>query len=40
MRIEKFEDINAWQEARTLVKMIYNTIKKDDRFSKDYRFRE
>lgn len=40
MKIEKFEDINAWQEARMLVKMIYNTIEKVKRFSKDYRFKE
>ena len=33
--IKRFEDIQAWQEARALVKMIYALTKKDQ-FSKDY----
>lgn len=40
MKIEKFEDINAWQEARVLVKMVYNIDKTNKNFSKDYKFRE
>ena len=27
MRIERFEDIKAWQEARNLVKLVYAAIK-------------
>ena len=33
--IERFEDIQAWQEARKLVKMIY-TLTNKDYFAKDY----
>lgn len=40
MKISKFEDIQAWQEARILVKMIYDAIKLNKLFSKDYKFRE
>lgn len=36
MRIEKFEDIEAWKEARKLVKNIYESFKD----SKDYGLRE
>jgi len=34
MRIERFEDIEAWKEARTLVNMAYD-ISATDNFSKD-----
>jgi len=40
MKIERFEDIIAWQEARTLVKMVYEAAKADKGFSTDYKFRE
>lgn len=40
MKIERFEDIRAWQEARALVKMTYDAVKADKGFSSDYRFRE
>ncbi len=33
--IKRFEDIQAWQEARALVKMVYVLTKKEQ-FSKDY----
>ena len=33
--IQRFEDIQAWQEARQIVKMIYQLTNKD-MFSKDY----
>ena len=33
--IQRFEDIQAWQEARALVKMIYQLTNKD-KFSKDF----
>ena len=35
MKIEKFEDIEAWKEARKLVNMIYDISAKDN-FSKDF----
>ncbi len=37
--IQRFEDIQAWQEARKLVKMIYALTSKD-LFSKDYGMRD
>ncbi len=40
MKIEKFEDIKAWQEARALVKMVYAVVDSDRNFSSDYKFRE
>ncbi|MCK4395718.1 four helix bundle protein [candidate division WOR-3 bacterium] len=39
MRIEKFEEIQAWQEARELTKMIYRITKKV-RFQKDFGLRD
>ena len=38
MRIERFEDLECWKEARKLVNMIYALTKKA-RFSKDFRLR-
>ena len=35
MRIERFEDIEAWKEARNLVNMIYDVSDKE-RFSGDF----
>jgi len=40
VRIEKFEDIKAWQEARALVKMIYEATRSSKDFSGDYKLRE
>jgi len=40
VKIERFEDIKAWQEARVLVKMIYAVVDSDRHFSSDYKFRE
>ena len=37
MKITRFEDIEAWQEARKLVKMAYDVINKSDVFIKDFR---
>ena len=40
MKIERFEDIKAWQEARVLVKMVYAVVNSDQHFGSDYKFRE
>jgi four helix bundle protein len=40
VKIERFEDIKAWQEARVLVKIIYNATKSNKNFTGDYKFRE
>jgi four helix bundle protein len=37
MKITRFEDIRAWQEARTLVKLVYDVIKTNKNFLKDFR---
>jgi four helix bundle protein len=37
MKILRFEDIEAWQEARKLVKMVYEVIRKSPEFRKDFR---
>lgn len=34
--IKRFEDLECWQEARKLVKLIYELTKKDA-FSRDFR---
>ncbi len=39
MKIDKFEDLEAWQEARKLVKLVYDFINKSDKFKRDYRLR-
>jgi len=40
MKIERFEDIKAWQEARKLVKIVYDVAKSYEVFNKDYRFKD
>ncbi len=40
MKIERFEDIKAWQEARALTNMVYNAVKKDKVFATDYRIKD
>ena len=37
MKITRFEDIRAWQEARTLVKLVYDVINNSKNFLKDFR---
>lgn len=37
MKITRFEDIEAWQEARKLVNLVYDAIKTSKSFSKDFR---
>ncbi len=39
MRIEKFEDVLAWQGARSLVVTIHQFIKQNKIFANDFRFR-
>jgi four helix bundle protein len=39
-KIERFEDVKAWQEARALVRMVYEAVKSTKGFSNDYRFKE
>lgn len=37
MKITRFEDIEAWQEARKLVNLVYEAINRSQKFKKDYR---
>ena len=37
MKITRFEDIEAWQEARKLVNLVYEAIDRSQKFKKDYR---
>jgi len=37
MKISRFEDIEAWQEARLLVKLVYEAIQASKDFQKDFR---
>ncbi len=39
MKIERFEDMEMWQKARELSKIVYE-ITRHEKFSKDYRFRD
>ena len=37
MKITRFEDIEAWQEARKLVNLVYDAINANEKFQKDFR---
>jgi len=37
MKITRFENIDAWQESRELVKLVYSVINASEKFQKDYR---
>ena len=37
MKIERFEDIKAWQEARALVELVYAAVKGNIVFRSDFR---
>jgi four helix bundle protein len=39
MNIKRFEDLEIWQEARGLCKIVYEITSKDP-FSKDFKFRD
>jgi len=36
-KIDRFEAIEAWKEARNLVKMVYEAIDSNDKFGRDFR---
>ena len=38
MKIKRFEDLECWQEARKLVKIVYEAINANKRLSADFRF--
>lgn len=40
MKITRFEELDCWVEARKLVNMVYDAIRKDKSFQNDYRLRD
>lgn len=40
MKIEKVEDIQAWQKARQLITEVYKVTTENERFSKDFGLKE
>jgi four helix bundle protein len=39
MKINRFEDLECWQEARKLVNMVYDAVKKSKAFQTDHRLK-
>jgi four helix bundle protein len=37
VKIERFEDLDCWQQARILVQMVYRAIRQNPEFQRDYR---
>ncbi|MGQ9569395.1 MAG: four helix bundle protein [Thermodesulfovibrionales bacterium] len=40
MKIERFEDLECWKEARILANMVYKAINSSEKFKRDYRLRD
>jgi four helix bundle protein len=40
MKLERFEELEAWKEARILVSQVYELAKETADFGRDYRFRD
>jgi four helix bundle protein len=40
MKVQRFEDLDVWKEARGLVSMVYEAAKENGALQKDYRFRD
>jgi four helix bundle protein len=40
MKINRFEDLECWQEARKLTNMVYGVIKSSGAFQTDHRLRD
>jgi four helix bundle protein len=38
MKVVRFEDLEAWKEARTLVSQVYGAVRKTKDLKRDYRF--
>lgn len=39
MKIERFEDLECWKEARILVNMVYRVLNSSTEFKRDYQLR-
>ena len=40
MKVERFEDLEVWKEARHLVSLVYEAAKDNGELRKDFRFRD
>ncbi len=40
MTVKRFEELECWKEARILVRMVYNSINRNENFKRDYRLRD
>jgi len=40
MKINRFEELECWKEARKLVKLVYEVVNSNGRIKQDYRFRD
>ncbi len=40
MKIQRFEDLECWQQARKLVNMVYEAIRSSKSFGSDYRLKD
>ena len=40
MKVQKFEDLEVWQQARALVSAVYKAAAENGRLARDYRFRD
>ena len=40
MKINRFEELDCWKEARKLVKLVYDVVNSNEYIKKDYRFRD
>ena len=40
MKIQRFEDLECWQQARKLVNMVYEAIRSSKSFQSDYRLKD
>lgn len=40
MKLQRFEELECWQEARILVRIVYDAINKSEQFKRDYRIRD
>jgi len=40
MRIQRFEELDCWKEARRLVNMVYEAVHSSQNFRTDYRLRD
>lgn len=37
MKIQRFEDLECWKEARNFVNLVYQAVKNNSDFQKDFR---